>query len=115
MVWLGLTFMLVLVPATALVPVDGKLYVEDPLATSNMACSMVRARFPSRTPRTAFTLAAAHMTEPSAQINECMLPTGRPLTGKFSTASRLLIHQYVLEGTARSPNESCSRRAGCKL
>src|SRR4051794_23986558 len=82
-----------------------------PVATSVAAASIASAISGSRTPSSAFTLAAAALMRASAAM--FALSIRCPDTGKFSTARWVCARHKACAGTRTSPIESCSTRYSC--
>jgi hypothetical protein len=104
----SLVFMLLDVPEPVWKTSIGKCWSQSPLATDSAASEIAPATSASRTPRSAFTVAAAPLIAASAPISSRSM--GVPEIGKFSTARCVWARHFAQPGTRTSPIESCSMR-----
>src|SRR5690606_11845060 len=104
----SLAFMLDEVPDPVWNTSSGDWSSHLPSATSRAASAIAAARSLSSTPSSAFTVAEAALTWPSAAM--CAASSVRPEIGKFSTAPCVCARHFAAAGTRTSPMESCSTR-----
>jgi len=101
-------FMLLDVPEPVWKTSMGKCSSHSPRATADAASETASATFPSSTPRSALTAAAAPLIAASAPMSSRSI--GVPEMGKFSTARCVWARHFAHAGTRTSPMESCSMR-----